>query len=90
VNVDHQHVGWYQSAQFGNFLSPQVFEDSFFLGAVLIGVVGAAHFGGSDSRLFNFGGSGSREKGRLRLRNTGFNILVTGTLTTGAAKTTMN
>ena len=26
VNVDHQHVGWYQSAQFGNFLSPQLLE----------------------------------------------------------------
>ena len=24
VNVDHQHVGWYQSSQFGNFLSSQV------------------------------------------------------------------
>lgn len=29
VNVDHQHVGWYQSAQFGNFLSPQLLESQF-------------------------------------------------------------
>ena len=28
VNVDHFHVGWYQSANFGNFLSPQVLESS--------------------------------------------------------------
>ena len=27
VNVDHQHVGWYQSSQFGNFLSSQVCRD---------------------------------------------------------------
>ena len=27
VNVDHQHVGWYQSSQFGNFLSSQVCQD---------------------------------------------------------------
>lgn len=26
VNVDHLHVGWYQSAQFGNFLSSQLLE----------------------------------------------------------------
>lgn len=26
VNVDHLHVGWYQSAGFGNFLSTQLFE----------------------------------------------------------------
>ena len=29
VNVDHQHVGWYQSSQFGNFLSPQLLESQF-------------------------------------------------------------
>lgn len=29
VNVDHQHVGWYQSAQFGNFLSPTLLESQF-------------------------------------------------------------
>lgn len=29
VNVDHFHVGWYQSANFGNFLSPQVLESSY-------------------------------------------------------------
>ena len=29
VNVDHWHVGWYQSAQFGNFLSPQLLESHF-------------------------------------------------------------
>lgn len=29
VNVDHLHVGWYQSAQFGNFLSPQLLESHF-------------------------------------------------------------
>ena len=29
VNVDHQHVGWYQSTQFGNFLSPQLLESQF-------------------------------------------------------------
>lgn len=29
VNVDHQHVGWYQSSQFGNFLSPQLLETQF-------------------------------------------------------------
>lgn len=29
VNVDHQHVGWYQSAQFGNFLTPQLLESQF-------------------------------------------------------------
>merc|ERR1711915_532289 len=29
VNVDHQHVGWYQSSQFGNFLSPQLLESHF-------------------------------------------------------------
>ena len=28
VNVDHQHVGWYQSSQFGNFLSSQVISIS--------------------------------------------------------------
>merc|ERR1719220_3175650 len=28
-NVDHQHVGWYQSSQFGNFLSPQLLESQF-------------------------------------------------------------
>ncbi|XP_040575144.1 LOW QUALITY PROTEIN: eukaryotic translation initiation factor 3 subunit H [Lepeophtheirus salmonis] len=26
VNVDHMHVGWYQSSSFGNFLSPQLLE----------------------------------------------------------------
>lgn len=29
VNVDHLHVGWYQSANFGNFLSPQLLESHF-------------------------------------------------------------
>ena len=29
VNVDHLHVGWYQSAHFGNFLSPQLLESHF-------------------------------------------------------------
>ena len=29
VHVDHQHVGWYQSSQFGNFLSPQLLETQF-------------------------------------------------------------
>lgn len=29
VNVDHQHVGWYQSSQFGNFLSTQLLESQF-------------------------------------------------------------
>ena len=29
VNVDHQHVGWYQSSQFGNFLAPQLLESQF-------------------------------------------------------------
>lgn len=29
VNVDHLHVGWYQSTQFGNFLSPQLLESHF-------------------------------------------------------------
>jgi len=29
VNVDHQHVGWYQSSQFGNFLSSQLLESQF-------------------------------------------------------------
>jgi len=29
VNVDHQHVGWYQSSKFGNFLSPQLLESQF-------------------------------------------------------------
>ena len=29
VNVDHLHVGWYQSASFGNFLSPQLLESHF-------------------------------------------------------------
>ncbi|XP_023346196.1 eukaryotic translation initiation factor 3 subunit H [Eurytemora carolleeae] len=29
VNVDHQHVGWYQSAQFGNFLSTSLLESQF-------------------------------------------------------------
>jgi len=29
VNVDHQHVGWYQSAQFGNFLSPTLLESQY-------------------------------------------------------------
>merc|ERR1719436_481153 len=29
VNVDHQHVVWYQSSQFGNFLSPQLLESQF-------------------------------------------------------------
>ena len=29
MNVDHQHVGWYQSSQFGNFLSPQLLESQF-------------------------------------------------------------
>jgi len=29
VNVDHWHVGWYQSAQFGNFLSPQLLESHY-------------------------------------------------------------
>merc|ERR1712002_1074098 len=29
VNVDHQHGGWYQSSQFGNFLSPQLLESQF-------------------------------------------------------------
>lgn len=29
VNVDHQHVGWYQSSQFGNFLSPTLLESQF-------------------------------------------------------------
>lgn len=29
VNVDHEHVGWYQSAQFGNFLSPTLLESQF-------------------------------------------------------------
>jgi len=29
VNIDHLHVGWYQSAQFGNFLSPQLLESHF-------------------------------------------------------------
>ena len=28
VNVDHQHVGWYQSSQFGNFLSSQVCQNA--------------------------------------------------------------
>ncbi|QQP56597.1 Eukaryotic translation initiation factor 3 subunit H [Caligus rogercresseyi] len=29
VNVDHLHVGWYQSSSFGNFLSPQLLESHF-------------------------------------------------------------
>merc|ERR1712027_132701 len=29
VNVDHLHVGWYQSAHFGAFLSPQLLESHF-------------------------------------------------------------
>jgi len=29
VNVDHWHVGWYQSARFGNFLSPQLLESHY-------------------------------------------------------------
>lgn len=29
VNVDHLHVGWYQSAKFGNFLSTQLLESQF-------------------------------------------------------------
>jgi len=29
VNVDYLHIGWYQSAQFGNFLSPQLLESHF-------------------------------------------------------------
>ena len=29
VNVDHLHVGWYQSAHFGSFLSPQLLESHF-------------------------------------------------------------
>ena len=29
VNVDHLHVGWYQSASFGDFLSPQLLESHF-------------------------------------------------------------
>lgn len=29
VNVDHQQVGWYQSAPFGKFLSPQLLESQF-------------------------------------------------------------
>ena len=29
VNVDHLHVGWYQSANFGNFLSPQLLESHY-------------------------------------------------------------
>ena len=29
VNVDHLHVGWYQSAHFGNFLSPQLLESHY-------------------------------------------------------------
>jgi translation initiation factor 3 subunit H len=29
VNVDHQHVGWYQSAQFGNFMSTTLLESQF-------------------------------------------------------------
>ena len=27
--VDHLHVGWYQSAHFGAFLSPQLLESHF-------------------------------------------------------------
>ena len=27
--MDHQHVGWYQSSQFGNFLSSQLLESQF-------------------------------------------------------------
>lgn len=29
INVDHLHVGWYQSASFGNFLSSQLLESHF-------------------------------------------------------------
>ena len=29
VNVDHLHVGWYQSSNFGNFLSPQLLESHY-------------------------------------------------------------
>jgi len=29
VNVDHLHVGWYQSASFGNFLSSQLLESHY-------------------------------------------------------------
>merc|ERR1712228_485311 len=29
VNVDHQHVGWYQSSQFGNFLSHSFLSHNF-------------------------------------------------------------
>merc|ERR1712109_335907 len=29
VDVDHLHVGWYQSANFGNFLSPQLLESHY-------------------------------------------------------------
>jgi len=29
VNIDHQHVGWYQSAQFANFLSQPLLESQF-------------------------------------------------------------
>jgi len=29
LNVDHQHVGWYQSTQFGNFLSHTLLESQF-------------------------------------------------------------
>jgi translation initiation factor 3 subunit H len=29
VNVDHLHVGWYQSSHFGNFLSPELLESHF-------------------------------------------------------------
>lgn len=29
VNVDHLHVGWYQSSHFGHFLSPQLLESHF-------------------------------------------------------------
>ncbi|CAG0891218.1 unnamed protein product [Darwinula stevensoni] len=29
VNIDHLHVGWYQSTQMANFLSPQLLESQF-------------------------------------------------------------
>ncbi len=29
INIDHFHVGWYQSTQQGNFISPPVLESQY-------------------------------------------------------------